>query len=85
MADFNFLSGLLFCWGMSCYATIDATDPNIAAIRGLAWGLVGLARLCSIVAQHACLCHWSPPALRTSVRCNHDDLDVSQNNSGDIS
>lgn len=30
---------------MSSYVTIDATDPNIAAIRGLASGLVGLASL----------------------------------------
>ena len=30
---------------MSCYVTIDATDPNIAAIRGLASGPTGLARL----------------------------------------
>lgn len=37
---------------MSCYIIIDATDPNIAAIRGLAPGPVGLARLDFTLAQH---------------------------------
>ncbi len=50
------------CWGMSCYVTIDATDPNIAAIRGLAPGPAGLARLGFTAAQHECLCRWLPPA-----------------------
>lgn len=59
---------------MSCYVTIDATDPNIAAIRGLAPSPAGLARLGFTVAQHGCLCRWSPPALHTGVHSNHDEL-----------
>lgn len=37
---------------MSCYVTIDATGPNIAAIRGLALGLGALVRLSFTVAHH---------------------------------
>lgn len=36
---------------MSCYITVDATDPNIAAIRGLALGLEALVGLGPIVAD----------------------------------
>lgn len=63
---------------MRCYVTIDATDPNLAAIRGLAPGPSGLARLGFTVAQHGCLRRWSSCVLHTSVHCYQDTLKCSK-------
>lgn len=40
--------------GRGCYITINATDPNIAAIRGLASGLVAVAWLGLTAAHFGC-------------------------------
>lgn len=70
----------------SCCITIDATDPNIAAIRGLASGPAGLARLGFTASQRGCLCRWLPPfALHTSVHCYHYEMICLERTAGIMS
>lgn len=62
------------CVWMISYVIVDATEPKIAAIRGLAPGPLGFARLGISAAQPVCLCHGEHLSLHAAVCWYQDEL-----------